>query len=68
MVLTLHDLALAARVADRVIVLHEGRVVADAPPAEALTPDRLAAVYGVEARVTPGVAGPVIELLGRRHG
>src|SRR5262249_1269515 len=42
-----HDLLLAARFADRVIVMDRGRLVADAPPSEALTPDRLAAVFGV---------------------
>lgn len=42
-----HDLLLAARFADRVIVMDRGRLVADAPPGEALTPDRLADVFGV---------------------
>jgi len=42
-----HDLLLAARFADRVIVMDRGRLVADAPPKEALTPDRLADVFGV---------------------
>ena len=31
-----HDLTLAARFADRVLVMDRGRIVADAPPAEAL--------------------------------
>ena len=66
-VLTLHDLPLAARVADRVLVLDGGRLVADGPPADALTPERLAAVYGVEAAVAPGPRGLRVELLGRRH-
>lgn len=64
-VLTLHDLPLAARVADRVLLLHEGRCVADGPPAEVLTPERIAGVYGVEARRVDGPDGPRIELLGR---
>lgn len=38
----LHDLSLAARYADRVLVLAEGRVEADGPPEEVLTPERLA--------------------------
>ena len=67
-VLTLHDLALASRVADRVIILAEGRVVADGAPADALTADLLAEVYGIEARVTPVTEGVSIELLGRRRG
>jgi iron complex transport system ATP-binding protein len=45
----LHDLGLAARWCTRVILLDAGRVVADGPPLEALTPQRLRDVYGVEA-------------------
>jgi iron complex transport system ATP-binding protein len=44
-----HDLALAARFAGRVIVMERGRLVADASPGEALTADRLAQTFGVEA-------------------
>ena len=43
-----HDLLLAARFADRVLVMDRGRLVADAPPAEALSPERVAQVFGVE--------------------
>jgi iron complex transport system ATP-binding protein len=45
----MHDLTLAARFADRVLVMHEGRIVADGLPAEALAPERLASVFGIEA-------------------
>src|SRR5206468_9008109 len=48
---TMHDLTLAARFADRVIVMHEGRLVGEGSPAEALTPERLASVFGVDAQV-----------------
>ncbi|MNU27089.1 Hemin import ATP-binding protein HmuV [compost metagenome] len=64
-VLTLHDLDAALRVADRVIVLAEGRVLADAAPAEALSPAVLKAAYGVEARTLEGARGPVLEMVGR---
>lgn len=43
-----HDLGLAARMADRVLMLDEGRLVADGPPGEALSARRLAEIYGVE--------------------
>jgi iron complex transport system ATP-binding protein len=43
-----HDLLLAARFADRVIVMDRGRLVADAPPAQALAAGRVAEVFGVE--------------------
>lgn len=46
-----HDLALAARWAGQVMVLHNGRLDGSGTPAEAITPAVLARVYGVEARV-----------------
>jgi iron complex transport system ATP-binding protein len=46
-----HDLELAARYADRLLVLHEGRLVADGAPASVLTPDCLAQVFGMRARI-----------------
>ena len=42
-----HDLALAARFADRVAVMKDGRIVADDTPAKALTAERIADVFGV---------------------
>ena len=47
----IHDLALAARFADRMIVLHEGRVHASGTPQKVLTPSMLAEVYRVEGEV-----------------
>ncbi len=44
----LHDLNLAAAFAPRVAVLDEGRIVADGPPADVLTPDLVRRVFGVE--------------------
>jgi iron complex transport system ATP-binding protein len=64
-VVTLHDLSLAARMADRVLVLADGRVLADGPPAEALSPEVLARAYGITARIKPGETGPLIEVVGR---
>ncbi len=48
-----HDLALAARWAGHVVVLHHGRLDVAGPPSEAITPAMLARVYGVAARVEP---------------
>lgn len=48
----LHDLVLAARKADRVVLMQAGRVVADGPPRTALAPERLAAVFAIAASWT----------------
>lgn len=50
-VVAIHDLNLAARFADRVLVLHGGRIAARGTPAQVLTPDLLRTVYRVEAKV-----------------
>lgn len=49
-VLVLHDLAMAINYADRVLVLKEGRLVADGPPQISLSEDIIADVWGVSAR------------------
>jgi iron complex transport system ATP-binding protein len=49
--MALHDLGLAARYCDRVVVLAAGRVRADGPPAEVLTEPLLRSVFGVDARI-----------------
>ena len=60
-VLSLHDLGLAARFADRVVVLAQGRVVADGPPGAALRAEVIDGAYGVGFRmvVVDGVSQPV---------
>ncbi len=50
-IVVLHDLSLAARWADDVIVMSEGRIAASGPPEQALTAATLSDVYGVQARV-----------------
>jgi len=53
----LHDLNLAAAFAPRVAVLHEGRVVADGPPDQVLTPALVDQTFGVEVRETRDADG-----------
>lgn len=47
----LHDLDLAARYCDQLILLHDGQVVAQGTPSEVLTSENIAQVYRVEARI-----------------
>jgi iron complex transport system ATP-binding protein len=44
-----HDIALAARLADRLVLMDRGRIVAVGTPREVLTEENLAAIYGVSA-------------------
>ena len=47
----IHDLGMAARYCDRLVLLVEGRVLAEGPPDEVLTPEAMARAFGVEAAV-----------------
>lgn len=55
--MAVHDLSLAARFAERLLVLRQGAVLAAGPPAEVLTPATIRAAYGVEAEVLHGALG-----------
>jgi iron complex transport system ATP-binding protein len=50
-IMVLHDLQIAARWSDGIVMLSQGAVVATGAPAQAITPASLAEVYGVQARV-----------------
>ena len=50
-VMVLHDLVHAANYADRVVVVDDGRIVADGAPAEVLTVELMQTVFGVAARI-----------------
>ncbi|OCC24189.1 ABC transporter [Croceicoccus estronivorus] len=56
----LHDLTMAARYCDRLLLIDRGRLVADGPPADVLTPERLAGVYGIGAYVRTDGNTPMI--------
>lgn len=49
--LSTHDVTLAARVASRVVLMREGGVITEGPPAQALTPDTLMHAYGRKGRI-----------------
>ena len=47
----LHDLNLAAQYADRIVMMQDGRIVADGTPRAVLTPERISAVFGVDVEL-----------------
>jgi len=49
-----HDLNLAARFADHIVLLNEARVVASGTPGEVLTAERIQAVFGVQTTFVHG--------------
>jgi iron complex transport system ATP-binding protein len=61
----LHDLTMAARFCDRLLLLDQGRLVAQGHPSSVLTASRLADVYGVEAWIGKAGDTPLIVPLHR---
>jgi heme transport system ATP-binding protein len=61
-VISLHDLNLAAAFADRVLLIANGRFMAEGTPAEVLTPQRAGEVYGLPmlALSHPETGAPVL--------
>ncbi|MDT0331225.1 ABC transporter ATP-binding protein [Nocardiopsis lambiniae] len=68
-VMVLHDLNLAARYADHLIALADGRLHAEGDPARVLTPETVEAVFGLRSRIiTDPVSGkPLMLPIGRHH-
>ena len=52
-VMVLHDLNLAARYSDVIVVMNDGAVVAEGTPGEVFTPELLAETFGLDAAVLP---------------
>ena len=51
-VMVLHDLNLAARYAQHMIVLREGKVLSQGSPGEVMNPETVREAFGVEAQIT----------------
>jgi iron complex transport system ATP-binding protein len=60
---SLHDLGLAARHCTRLILMHKGRIHADGPPETVLTQQNLAQVFGISAHLTRGADGLIFQPL-----
>jgi iron-chelate-transporting ATPase len=63
----LHDLNQAAEIADRVVLLHQGRIRAEGPPAEVLTGELLSDTYGIRIEVShdPATGAVICRPMGR---
>ena len=59
-VTVLHDLTMAARYCDRLILIDRGQVVAQGAPVDVLTAEHLRAVYGITARIEMAPPHPTI--------
>ncbi|XHH10532.1 MAG: heme ABC transporter ATP-binding protein [Candidatus Bathyarchaeia archaeon] len=72
-VVTMHDLNLASRFSDRMLMLKKGEIYACGTPKEVLTEDNIRAVYGIESKVSDSFMGipqvmPLISGLNRVKG
>ncbi len=66
----IHDLNLAARYCDRLVLLRHGRVLAEGTPAEVLSPDTIESAFGVKSAVyrDPITGALAISLIGPADG
>ena len=60
--MVLHDLNLAVRHSDHLVVMHEGAIAATGSPGQVLTEGLLADVFGLDALIVedPVAGGPLI--------
>ena len=68
-VMVLHDINLAARYADHLFAMRDGRIVASGPPSEVMTSELIRDVFDLDALVVPDpVSGtPIVLPRGRHH-
>jgi iron complex transport system ATP-binding protein len=62
-VVSIHDLGLAARHCTRLILLAQGGILADGPPREVLTPDLMGRAFGITGWHQDTPQGPVFQPL-----
>ncbi|MDR2379827.1 MAG: ABC transporter ATP-binding protein [Bifidobacteriaceae bacterium] len=68
-VMVLHDLNLAARYADNLVAIADGRVHSAGPPPDVLTPQTVRAVFGIDSQVIsdPTSGRPLMLPIGRHR-
>jgi iron complex transport system ATP-binding protein len=60
---SLHDLGLAARHCTRIVMLHGGGIAADGPPRDVLTADLIRTVFGISAHLQETSNGIIFQPL-----
>jgi iron complex transport system ATP-binding protein len=68
--MVLHDLNLAARYADNLVLMAHGGVIASGLPAEVITQQLVKTAFGLDARIVsdPVAGSPMVVPIGRFHG
>ena len=68
-VMVLHELNLAARYADHLVMMRDGAIVEQGVPANIVTTESIRHVFGLDCQVVPDpVSGtPLVVPIGRRH-
>ena len=61
--IAIHDINIAAKYADRILLLHEGKIVSNGPPSDVLTSENIAAVFGVSSQIIPSKANQPMRIL-----
>ncbi|MBW2418205.1 MAG: ABC transporter ATP-binding protein [Deltaproteobacteria bacterium] len=59
----IHDLSLASRYCDRLLLLSEGELVAEGVPSEVITVENLARYFGIDAHIGPAPAGAGLSVI-----
>ncbi|MDJ1133378.1 ABC transporter ATP-binding protein [Streptomyces iconiensis] len=68
-VMVLHDLNLACRYADHLVVMRDGRIVAEGKPSEVVTEELMSEVFGMRCSIVedPASGTPMVVPIGRHH-
>jgi len=59
-IMAVHDLNLASRYSDSIIMMQQGKIIAAGSPGSVLTSENIAEVYGVEARISTHAEVPYV--------
>lgn len=61
-ILSMHDINLASRYADTILLMKDGKIVTSGAPADVLTGERIASVYGISMRAFHAADNPQVFL------